>query len=256
MRRLFSFGAKTQDANFSARTPFKKARGNELRYARQLRAVAREVGRIVTGFPDPVEDPAADPRIRRALAQYAALLDPWARAVASRMVAEADHQDATVWMRASGDMGRELRRELMTAPTGVTMRELMAQNVALITSLPTEAGERVHRITMENLTTGVRASELSKEIQRTSEVTQSRANLIARTETSRAATTLTRTRALTVGSEGYIWRTSDDGDVRPSHAAMEGKFVAWSSPPTLDKMVGHAGCLPNCRCFPEPILPG
>ncbi|MDR8377773.1 phage head morphogenesis protein, partial [Acinetobacter baumannii] len=54
---------------------------------------------------------------------------------------------------------------------------------------------------------------------------------------------------------GYIWRTSEDGDVRPSHKAMNGKFVAWNSPPTLDNLKGHAGCLPNCRCYTEPVIP-
>ena len=42
---------------------------------------------------------------------------------------------------------------------------------------------------------------------------------------------------------------------RPAHRAMEGKFIKWSQPPTLDGMTGHAGEFPNCRCHPEPVIP-
>ncbi|EFI2486087.1 phage minor head protein, partial [Escherichia coli] len=62
-------------------------------------------------------------------------------------------------------------------------------------------------------------------------------------------------RALSIGSNGYIWRTAEDGDVRHSHREMEGKFVEWGKPPTLDGMTGHAGELPNCRCYKEIVFP-
>jgi len=79
--------------------------------------------------------------------------------------------------------------------------------------------------------------------------------MIARTEIGRASTALTQARSLALGSTGYIWRTAEDGDVRHSHAEMEGKFVSWDRPPTLDGLTGHAGALPNCRCYCEVVLP-
>ena len=72
---------------------------------------------------------------------------------------------------------------------------------------------------------------------------------------SKAHTALTKARAEDVGSDGYIWRSVRDGATRPSHRAMEGKFVKWGEPPTLDGMTGHAGEFPNCRCYPEPVIP-
>ena len=66
---------------------------------------------------------------------------------------------------------------------------------------------------------------------------------------------LDQARALSIGSNGYIWRTAEDGDVRHSHREMEGKFVEWGRPPTLDGMTGHAGELPNCRCYKEIVFP-
>jgi hypothetical protein len=36
---------------------------------------------------------------------------------------------------------------------------------------------------------------------------------------------------------------------------MEGQFVKWDDPQKLDGMTGHAGEFPNCRCYPEPVVP-
>jgi SPP1 gp7 family putative phage head morphogenesis protein len=113
----------------------------------------------------------------------------------------------------------------------------------------------VHKLTYEGLSDATRADEIKKMILKSGEVTESRATLIARTEVGRASTNLARSRAQYVGSDGYIWRTAHDHDVRESHRKMEGKFVRWDRPPTLDGLIGHAGALPNCRCYPEPVLP-
>lgn len=47
----------------------------------------------------------------------------------------------------------------------------------------------------------------------------------------------------------YIWRTQRDGDVRPSHAANEGRIFSWNNPPPT----GHPGEDYGCRCYAEPI---
>ena len=151
-------------------------------------------------------------------------------------------------------MSRALQQEIAHAPTGEIMRALLAEQVTLIKSIPLDAAQRVHDWTLVGIEDGTRAREVAAQILRTNEVSANRAMLIARTETARTSSKLTESRARHVGSEGYIWRTSRDSDVRDSHREMEGKYVRWDSPPTLDKLVGHAGCLPNCRCFPEPII--
>ncbi|MDD9901481.1 MAG: phage minor head protein [Alphaproteobacteria bacterium] len=47
----------------------------------------------------------------------------------------------------------------------------------------------------------------------------------------------------------YIWRTQDDGKVRGSHAANNGKVFAWNTRPSM----GHPGEDFNCRCWAEPV---
>ncbi|SEI98742.1 phage putative head morphogenesis protein, SPP1 gp7 family [Azotobacter beijerinckii] len=234
------------------RNPVRTSRP-EREYQRALTQVARQVGMIISGFPP--GDPEAYPTIERILRQYSDTLHDWAIATASRMIADVNQQDRKAWVLRAQDMAKALRDEILNADTGVAMRGLLAEQVTLIKSLPLEAAKRVHELTLKGIEDSTRASEISQEILRSGEVSASRAMLIARTEVSRTAATLTEARAKAVGSEGYIWRTSHDGAVRESHKEMEGKFVPWSSPPTLDKLTGHAGCLPNCRCWPSPVIP-
>lgn len=153
-------------------------------------------------------------------------------------------------------MGSALRAEIEQAPTGHLLQELLGENVKLIKSLPAQAASRVHQLTTQGLITGQRAEQIAKQVAASGHVTEARARLIARTEVARTASLLTEARARYVGSEGYIWRTSGDADVRDSHKEMEGKYVRWDTKPRLtDGTVTHAGQIYNCRCWAEPVLP-
>jgi len=236
------------------RKRFTQARKAESQYNRNLRMLARQVGQLIKGL-NPDGSYSNSQQIVRVLQNYAEMINPWATSVARMMLADVARRDESAWMEHSQYLGKAMRSEILQAPTGQALRELMAQQVHLITSLPLEAANRVHELATGAIYTGDRPAKLVEEILLTGNVTEGRARLIARTETSRAASNLLEARARYVGSDGYIWRTSDDGDVRPSHKKMEGKFVSWGDPPTLDNMKGHAGCLPNCRCWAEPVLP-
>lgn len=239
-------------------TPFDKSRAIELRYSSLLRKVAAEIGRIIDGYPDPLDDPTVSPLINASLAKYSEILTPWAETVGARMVAEVDRQDATAWNKHTRQMSRALRAEIASAPTGETMRRKLAEQVVLIKSLPIDAAERVHKLTLEGITQGTRASEIAKEIARSGQVSKSRATLIARTEVVRTATALTETRALHVGCTHFIWRSAGDSDVRPLHRKLNGNVFAFADPPVSDERTGIRslpGAIWNCRCYPEPIVP-
>jgi SPP1 gp7 family putative phage head morphogenesis protein len=231
---------------------FIRARKAETQFAIRLRKIASHIGDIIRGF-DPLS-PEGLGSMRIALAHYSQLIEPWARAVSGRMIAEVAARDKQTWREVSSQMGRSLHQEIQYAPVGAMTQQLLDEQVHLIKSLPIEAAQRVHYLTLEGIQGGTRAKEIAAEIMRTGEVSKSRATLIARTEVGRTATALTQARAQYVGSEGYTWATVRDSDVRPSHKAMEGKFVRWDSPPTLDNLTGHAGALPNCRCVPLVIV--
>lgn len=215
--------------------------------------LARQVGELIKAFP--AGDPQALPTIEDMLRRYAEALTPWALGVAQRMLSDANARDLANWRVLTAEMKTELRREILEAPTGERMKELLGQQVTLIKSLPLDAAQRVHELTIRGLEDGTRAKEIAAEIMRSGEVAENRAMLIARTEVARTSSVLTQARAEHAGSTGYIWRTARDGDVRPSHKAMNGRFVRWGEPPTLDNLRGHAGCLPNCRCYADPVIP-
>lgn len=191
------------------------------------------------------------------LRAYADALTPWAVSTAARMVEQVNLRDIANWKAASAEMSKELRREILTAPTGETMRQLVAEQVTLIKSIPLDAAQRVQDLAIKAVEDGTRSKEIAAEIMRSGDVATSRATLIARTEVARAQSSLTEARAKAIGSTHYIWRTSHDGTVRKDHKRLDGKVFAWNDPPIADEHSGaraNPGCIYNCRCFAEPIL--
>lgn len=240
------------------RARWEMARVGESHYAGRLRQVARMVGNIIEGFAhDGFLDPGAEPYVRHTLNKYAETLRPWATYTARYMLADVERRNERAWKLVGKDMGRSLRAEILQAPTGMVFQALMADQVELITSLPKKAAERVHGLVIEGLSDSRRAAEIAEAIAASGKVTEARATLIARTEVSRAAASFTQARAQFAGSEGYIWRTSMDGAVRDTHKAQNGRYIRWDKPPKTDKSLDpyHAGCGPNCRCYPDPVLP-
>ena len=180
---------RTTDRKRKRRNPV-NLNGPERVYRTHLRKIAKHVEDLFDGFP--LGDLETIPTIEHLLRRYAEALTPWAEVTAARMLDDLNRRDEQAWMQIAQEMSRALRDELRRAPTGETMRALMAEQVGLIRSIPLEAAERVHRLTIEALEDGTRAAAISKEIQRSGEVAKSRADLIARTEVSRAATSSPR----------------------------------------------------------------
>ena len=178
-----------------------------------------------------------------------------AKNAAGRIITDVALRDEKTWLIYAQDLSRGVKDQIRNTDIGAVYQQLLNEQISLIKSLPLDAAQRISDLSTRALIEGSRASEISSLIMATGHVTKSRANTIARTEVSRAQSVFAQARAENLGSEGYIWRTSDDLDVRYSHEQMNGKFVYWDEPPTLDKMTGHAGCLPNCRCYCEPVIP-
>lgn len=229
-----------------------RIRGIEQSYARKLRSVAHHVGKLIAGFPP--GDADGVPSIRYLLDKYAEALVPWARVTAAKMLGEVNDANVDWWRLLGNHLSRGIATEIRTAPTGERLRQLLGEQVTLITSIPTEAAERVHRLTTQALEDSSRYQSMIGEIMRSGEVAQSRAVLIARTETSRTSALLTQSRAEHIGSPGYFWETARDGSVRPSHRVLQGRFVEWKRPPKVDDFTAHAGCTPNCRCWTRVVL--
>lgn len=228
------------------RAYFERVRRAETTYALQLRKIARYIGDLVRGFGPEVE-PAQVPELVSALRQYGETLRPWARRVATRMIAEVDRRDERAWRQLSNEVGEALRAELRS-PVGFAAETILRDQVELITSLPIGAAQRVQTLAYEAATAGRRHTDVVQEIMRSGEVTRSRANLIARTEVGKAQAAITQARARNVGSTHYVWCTARDRDVRKTHKRLEGTVHAWDDPPVaeVNGERHHPGEFPNC----------
>lgn len=242
------------------RATFAKVRRAEMEYSAQLRKIARHVGEIIRGHP--VSDPAGVSSLQELLRKYSLLITPWATTTAKAMLVNVSRRDEQVWSELTKTMGQALRNEIRNAPTGEMLRKMLAEQVELITSLPIEAGQRVHELTLKGLEGASRGEEVVKEIMRSGEVAASRATLIARTEIGRVASGLTMARAVHIGSDGYIWRNVGDADVRPLHRShnrggIADQFYRWDDPPVSADNGTRSlpGATFNCRCYPEVVIP-
>lgn len=229
----------------------------ERTYVRSLKDVGRQVGQIINGFEP--GDIAAFPSLEQLLQRYAEALTPWAERTAGQMLHEVNARDRESWRALGNAISKQLHSDLLSAPIGGVMRALLDEQVGYITSIPLEAAQRVHELTLKGLESGTRAREYVEEIQRSGDVAESRAILIARDGVSRTAGVLTRTRSLHAGLSQYFWRTAGDQDVRPGHKAMSGKVCDFANPPAVDEggriMHFHPGEIWSCRCYAEPIIP-
>lgn len=225
---------------------WKPSKAAERAYAKQLKSVADRVAEVLSKAPTPAV-------AERQLREYAEALDPWARQAAANMVRKVSKRNGQSWREAAARWGIDLKG-FLEADISKALRERTEENVRLIKSLATDVADEVAKLAEEAVVSGLRAEGLARKISAKGDVSMSRARTIARTEVSKAGTALTKARAESVGSEGYIWRTAGDANTRTSHQAMSGRFVRWDTPPTLDGMTGHAGEFPNCRCYPEPVV--
>lgn len=251
--RTFDRQARRRETR-KQRRAFQSVRQAETHYREQLLKIARQVGGIADLFVP--NDPQSLYRMVEALRGYAETITPWARSVAAGMLADVSHRDEVAWTKLGDLMGRAIRSEIATAPTGELMRVLQNEQVAFIKSLPLEAAQRVQRLAEEGLATGARSDEIERMIMATGHVAKGRAKLIARTEVGRASSSLTEARATHVRIETYIWRSAGDSDVRPLHRKLNGHVFRFDHPPVSgqDGERSNPGAIYNCRCYSEPVL--
>jgi SPP1 gp7 family putative phage head morphogenesis protein len=183
---------------------------------------------------------------------------------AQRMITGLYFDGARTWRAAARESMRggqiyELLRAELQGPMGVRVRQLIAHNARLISSLPLEISEKVNTKIAEHALEGSRAENFASSLM--SHLTRSRAHLIARTETSKVSTALTQARSEDLGLDWFVWQTSKDSRVRLSHRKMQGVLINWRDLPSPEALSGEksvgryaAGNVFNCRCYPEPVL--
>ncbi|WP_303229434.1 phage minor head protein [uncultured Dialister sp.] len=188
-----------------------------------------------------------------------------AREAAKAMVTHLFYDGASDWREAArhGSRGRMIYETLRKEKDRRNdFDPIIEQNARYITSMASGVADKVSKDMARGYMEGKRPEELMRDVlKRWPELTEWHARLIARTETSKASTALTRVRAEGAGLDWYVWRTSEDARVRTSHHHMDGVICSWSDPPSPEKLVHqkdrgryNPGEIFNCRCYPEVLL--
>lgn len=125
------------------------------------------------------------------------------------------------------------------------------ENVKLISSVGTRARREVEQLVRAAATKGTRVEVLARQLRERLDVAKSRADLIARDQTTKLASQVNEAQQRAIGVSRYVWRHSGvRSGARPEHLARDGQVFDWSKPPPD----GHPGAAPNCRCTAEPVI--
>jgi SPP1 gp7 family putative phage head morphogenesis protein len=131
-------------------------------------------------------------------------------------------------------------------------------NALLIKDIPVKTMIQIQNATIDALQSGTTVDDMTQNVydimsERT-DVTDSRAKLIARDQVAKLNGALTQQRQRDIGVEGYIWRTVGDERVRETHEEVDGQYFSWDNPPA-ETDDNHPGEDYQCRCWAEPVLP-
>ena len=146
------------------------------------------------------------------------------------------------------------------------------ENIDLIVTQPKDSLTQMREIVRQGYEEGRRPEAIAKDINGSYDSTKSHAEFIARDQTAKLNSALTRSQQQDAGVNMYIWDTSRDQRVRDTHRRMHGKYFRWGDvtvysddkgktwkKKTLDmanikgKFV-HPGEDYQCRCVAIPVF--
>ena len=183
-------------------------------------------------------------------------LDGWAKRMTGLAV-EANRENV------DARLGREIHRAIGVNVTNIlqangpllqSMSVATKANVALIKTIPDQYFDRVYSTVTSGWTQGLRWESMVEQIQADGDITENRAKLIARDQTSKMNAAFNQERQQQVGIERFEWSTSEDERVRESHAELDGKTFDWDNPPIVDGEQATPGSPVNCRCVALPVV--
>lgn len=217
----------------------------------------------VTSGQDAAPSMAAQARIltNALAAKFTAFFDRLAAPTANAFVAGVDkHAKSNLHQSLSGlSGGLSLKTSVITGHTREVLKASVAENIALIKSIPREYFPKLQGAVMRSITTGQGVKTVLEAVQRTGQVTKRRAALIARDQTSKTTTALNASRMAALNVRKFEWLHSSGGkEPRPLHQhQLDGQIFDLDKPPIIDEKTGERGLpgqLINCRCRMIPVV--
>lgn len=130
-----------------------------------------------------------------------------------------------------------------------------ADSLRRIRSLDEDQVDELREVLEEAEREGWLHEDLADAIEQRLEVSESRADTIARTQTLQFNAAVTKERHRACGIERFIWSTSGDERVRESHEELDGEEFAYDDLPEVDGEHVMPGEPINCWCVSIPVLP-
>lgn len=135
---------------------------------------------------------------------------------------------------------------------GAALDHARDENIRLVENAGRVYAKQVRQIFDDPAAPSMRVEELKARLLERANVSESRAELIARDQVLKLNGAINKIRQTNAGVDSYVWSTSRDERVRESHAELEGETFGWESPPEP----GHPGEDFQCRCVAIPVIPG
>jgi len=167
------------------------------------------------------------------------------------------------WVTRVGTYHTEQTISSVKSATGVDVkpymvlgdvREILENNIAvnvdLLKNLEADVKKRVEMVLFDAIAMRRNQKYVVKALREAMGISYRRARVIARDQTHKMNSLLTRLRNEQIGIEAYIWQTMRDDRVRRLHQERQGKVFRWSDPPSD----GHPGYPINCRCHAMAVL--
>lgn len=230
--------------------------------------VEREVERLWTAHAPAVQsgmDASLASRARiltNALAKrFQVFFDRLAPTLAGKFVAGVDtHTKAGLHAslkEVSG--GLSLKTSVIDGRVKEITKAAVAENVALIKSIPSEYMTRVQGAVMRSITKGDGVKTVLEAVRKSGVVSENRAKLIARDQTSKTTTAVNSARMQALNIRKFEWLHSGGGkEPRPLHKdVLNGQVFSLDDPPVIDDKTGERGLpgqLINCRCRMVPVV--
>ncbi len=258
-RAIYASGYRQDAARRSrARVHLRASPRAEARYVTDLRRILRGVHEGTLDALGPVLDRWQGPaRHDDRPGEPAGLIT---RVIAGLRVFVARHV-GEAFDRMSSEVDKKNRQGaklLGITPRGMGATDLLKRirekNIALVEDAARDYAEDVRDILGDEKNFGLRVEDLRQKLVDRGNVSESRAELIARDQTLKTNAALTRDRHEKAGVTHFEWSTSHDERVRESHAELDGQVFAWDELPDVDGEEAYPGSPIQCRCVPVPVL--
>lgn len=132
----------------------------------------------------------------------------------------------------------------------VLVDHFVAENVALIKTIPLDQLGRVEKLATRAFTDGTTVDDFTAQIDAGFHISERHARLIARDQIGKLNGQTNAYRQQDLGIRRFQWDTAGDERVRDEHERLNGQIFDWDDPPSE----GFPGEPIQCRCSASPVL--